>query len=786
MEWKWKWIEPVQEAGITEPSRPPFGGSPEPPGENLARLRPAQYVRKEFVSRGKISSAFAFATSHGLYRLYINGKEADNRLFPPDVTPFNKLLTYQKYDITSCLKEGPNAIGAILTDGWHIGRIGLTGDSCQYADKLAFLFQLVIEYENGTSLVVASDASFKSSTGALDFSDIFIGERYDARKEPKGWAEPGFNDESWQQTIEVDSPEELVEQSTRPVLRHEHFIGKLITTPSGQKVYDMGQVIAGVEKLTARGKSGAEIRLEHSEVLDKDGNFFRNIMGRNKEQTDYYIFVGNGTEVYEPIGTFHGFRYVMAVYDESKIEIDSVEAYAIRTDLKETATFECSDERLNKLWQNTLWSQRGNVVAIPTDCPQRERSGFTGDMQIFIKAACINMDMRNFVRSWLRTVRLEQTEAGEVTIIAPNFPGLEKMQHSMSGTNSSSGWGDAIVIVPWVMYNAYGDKSYLEENYEAMKKWLGFVSHWARSGVPNGTGSEPAREGHKKFLWDTGFHFGDWLVPSKVSGNSSPMTTAELTKGPLGTAYFANSAELISKIARVLGHDDDCDYYAELAQNIREAYTEEYYLGGGELKGDLQGIYVTALAFDLLPESERPAVAKTLVKMIENNGNRLDTGFLSISYLMDVLCDNGYEDVALKLLFQTKCPSWLYEVENGATTVWERWDAITPDGEVTSSSFNHYSFGCVIDWMMRKLAGICPAAPGYESVVIAPMINCGLDFVSASYESVKGRIAVSWCIEEEAVHVKTDIPKGVSAVLEFCGATTVLSSGVVEKVYCLP
>jgi alpha-L-rhamnosidase len=764
----WKWIEPVQQTAIPEPSgkggHPVFGPS-EPEGENLKRLRPAQYVRREFFAKGSVASAKAYATAHGLYRLFINGEQADERLLAPDVTPFDKLLTYQVYDITHLIKSGPNAAGAILTDGWHIGRIGLTGDSCQYADKLAFIMQIDICYNDGSTESITTDGSFRSSTGAIDFSDIFIGERYDARKEPAGWSEPGFDDSLWEPVTETTSSEELVEQLLPPVLKHERFEGRLIITPSGQKVYDIGQVIAGVECVTARGKRGAVLRLEHSETLDKDGNFIRNIAGRNKEQTDYYIFAGRPVETYEPVGTYHGFRYIMAVYNEEDIHIEKVEAYAIRTANTETSAFECSDNRLNRLWQNTLWSQRGNTISIPTDCPQRERSGFTGDMQIFIRAACINMDMRCFVRSWLRSLRMEQGESGEVPIIVPNFPGIERMQRAMSGTNCSSGWGDAVVIVPWELYRAYGDVEDLRENYDAMKKWLGFVTRWAESGMPNAVGTEPKREGHRKRLWDTGFHFGDWLVPSKTDGMSNPFATAELTKGPIGTAYFANSATLLSEIAAILGETADSGYYGQLANEIRDAYVKEYYLGDGKIKGDLQGIYVTALAFGMLPQSERRLAAKRLAELIKENDYRLDTGFLSVSHIMDVLSDNGYHEIALKLLYQTKCPSWLYEVERGATTIWESWSAILPDGTVTSSSFNHYAFGCVIDWMIRRLAGIRTVKPGYAEITIEPDLACGLEYVKAHYDSVRGRIAVYWRKSGGGAEIDLEIPQGVRAQL---------------------
>lgn len=773
---QWKWIVPQQERALPEPPRPPFGAPPEPAGENIARLRPAQYIRKSFVIHGPIKKATAYATAHGLYRLYVNGSQADDRVLAPEVTPFDKLLTYQTYDVTPLLRQGENAIGAIVTDGWHIGRIGLTGDACQYADMLALLLQLDIQYADGGSETIASDASFTSHTGALAYSDLFIGEQYDARLEPTGWNQPGFAAEGWRPVQEAAYPEELRPQAIPPTRMKERFAGRKILTPAGEMVYDMGQVLAGIPQLRVMGEAGARITLQHSEALDGEGNFFNNINGRNKEQTDVYILRGDPKgEEYRPIGTYHGFRYVKATC-EGEATIQALDAYAIRTDLAETASFQCSDGRLNRLWDNVLWSLRGNTISLPTDCPQRERSGFTGDLAIFIRAACTLMDMREFVRSWLDSLRLEQTKAGEVPIIVPNFPGLERMQRGMSGTNCSSGWGDAVVLVPWAMYQFYGDRAILRENYAAMKGWLGFVERWAATGEPNDNQSLPLREGHARYLWNTGFHFGDWLVPSRGKGMGSPFASAEETKGPIGTAYFAQSSALLSQIAKELGEREDAAYYGALSENIRQAYRKEY-LPDGHLRSDYQGVYVTAIAFDMLTKAQQADAAQRLVDMIRENDGCLDTGFLSVSHIMDALCKAGHRQEAYKLLFQTKCPSWLYEVEMGATTIWESWNAILPDGTVNAGSLNHYAFGCVVDWMMRAVVGLQSDAPGFASIRIRPGVESGLAYAKGHYQSIHGRIAIGWSIVPEGVRLEADIPEGVTALLEWGGEECPLAPG---------
>ena len=762
-DFSWKWIEPRQESAMREPRMErAFGGPQEPDGENLKRLRPAQFVRRAFTLRERPVRATAYATAHGLYRLFVNGQRPDWRVLAPEVTPFDKLLTYQVYDVTALLRPGENAVGAILTDGWHIGRIGLTGDSCQYADRLAFLFQLDVTYPDGGTERIVSDASFRGTTGPIDYSDIYIGERYDARKEMPGWSAPGFDDDLWTPVEEKDFPEALKRQTLAPTLKHERFKGKRMTTPRGELVFDFGQVIAGVERVRLKGRRGDAVKLEHSEILDRDGCFIRNIGGRNKQQTDEYVCAGTGEEVYEPVGSYHGFRYLKVT---GEAEVLEAEAFAIRTANRETAAFSCSDERLNQLWQNITWSLRGNTISIPTDCPQRERSGFTGDMQVIVRTACWLMDMRSFAASWLETVRLEQSERGEVTVIAPNFPALEAMQLSRPGAaNTSCGWGDAITIVPWWLYQFYGDESFLRDNYEAMKKWVAFVTRWAETGESYPGPDAPVREGHQRYLWNTGFSFGDWLVPSRSQGMSNPFATAEETKGPIGTCYYAGSVELLGKTARVLGDLEEAARCDALLARIKAAYRAEYCLGDGLLRSNLQGIYVTALAFGMLPEAERPQAAARLAELIRANGDRLDTGFLSVGHLMDALCDNGQRETAYRLLYQTQCPSWLYEVEKGATTMWESWNAVLPDGTTTASSYNHYAFGCVADWMMRTLAGIRGEAPGFARLRVDPDFSCGLTGVSARYDSARGTISVRWNRKGNEIEARVVIPEGVEAV----------------------
>jgi len=776
-DWAAHWIEPKQEPATPEPPINMFQNlgmvSPQEDAD-YSRLNPAQYLRKEFSAPKNIAKARIYATAHGIYRLEINGVRVGNQELAPEITAYQSYLQYQTYDVTTMISKGTNIIGAVLADGWYRGRIGLPGDSCQYGDKLALLLQLEIEYKDGSRETIISDTDFKSSTGALVYSDIFIGERYNATLENDGWDQPDFDDTDWKNVNTVNFGfDNLVAQYGEPLrIVQEIKPVAMIKTPKGETVVDLGQNIHGKLHMTVQGTAKTEITLDHSEMLDADGNFMHQIRGRNKDQRDVYITKGDETEVYEPWFTTHGFRYVRVTGYPGEPTVDDFVGLVIASDLRDSGSFSCSDEHINQLQENIRWSQTGNFVSIPTDCPQRERAGFTGDAQVFIPTACFIMDVHAFFTRWLRNLQIEQREDGQVPATVPYWKSyIEMFTPIQGGSHTSAGWGDACIIVPWTLYQTYGNERVLAENYATMSRWLDYVQQEAETGIPERLGDLNAESFERqKYLWNTGFHFGDWLIPSLTGGYSNPFDAANATKEIVASCFYAYSTRLMAKIAQVLGKDDDYQHYSDLNEKINKAFEEEYITPDGKLPAHYQGMYVLALKMCVVPVEKRSLLTNQLVDLISHNGWRLDTGFVSVPYLLDVLCDNGRQDVAYKLLFQTECPSWLYEVKKGATTIWETWDAISPDGQVNLASFNHYAFGSVGDWLYRYVAGLDKTQAGYKHIVIQPHPDEHLTHAKATYQSIYGEIVSRWELKDGLLRVEAKIPPNTTATLRLVAA----------------
>jgi alpha-L-rhamnosidase len=480
------------------------------------------------------------------------------------------------------------------------------------------------------------------------------------------------------------------------------------------------------------------------------------------------VIAAGGTQTFEPTFTFHGFRYVR-VTGVPQLRDGDVTGVVISSDLRAAGTFRTSDERINRLHENVVWSQRGNFLSIPTDCPQRERAGWTGDLQVFMPAATTNQHVLGFVERWLANARADQLDDGQIPMVVPDIPSLA--DGGMGIGASSAAWGDAIVIVPHVLYRRYGDVSVLRDNYDAMVRWVEYQIEVAERDLPDGvdvaTLSAADRARHA-LLWNTGFHFGDWLAPSTLlegpmaeSAMVAPMRTGEL----VASMFHANSLTLLAEIAGVLGRSDDQDRYAARAAAVRRAFTEEYVAADGTIAANLQGPYVNALAFDMVPQELRPKLVAKLVELVHAAGDHLDTGFVSVPYLLDVLWDAGERDLARTLLNQDTVPSWLYEVDRGATTIWEAWAAIAPDGTVSPMSMNHYAFGCVDDWMFRRMAGIREIEPGFRVSRIEPDLDSRLDWVDATHETPYGTLAVSWHRTPQGAEVTVEVPPSTTAEL---------------------
>ncbi|MHB1357865.1 MAG: glycoside hydrolase family 78 protein [Anaerolineae bacterium] len=770
-DWQARWIEPVE-------------------SEDPRAFKPCPYLRREFNTENEIESARLYITSHGLYEAWLNGVRVGDQVFTPGCTPYDLRLQYQVYYVTSQLSAGANALGVILGDGWYRSKTGIGNLRNVYGKHLGLLAQLVIKYSDGTAQVVVADDAWRSSTGPLLKSDLKDGEVYDARLELDGWERAGYDDSAWQAVRVVDVPLTNLSASCGvPVRRRETFTPvAVLHTPNGETVLDMGQNIAGVVRMRVEAPAGTAIKLSHGETLDRDGNFtMANLnlnFGNTKDpllQEVHYTCRGGGAEVYEPHFTVHGFRYVRVEGLPYEPIPEQFTAVAIYSDMAPTGSFECSNPLVNQLMHNILWSMKGNFLDIPTDCPTRERAGWTGDAQIFARTGSFLMETAPFFRKWLRDLALEQFPSGLVTNWVPNPQRPLKITRGMMpALEGSSGWGDAAVIIPWTLYQVYGDTRILEEQYASMRAWVEYERRTARA-IPWYKWLNPALwfnqalRRRQQLIWDTKYQWGEWLEPDEGYGLKTPLGVLKrlLFGEPLvATAYYAHSCGLLAEAARVLGKEEDARTYSALAGEIRRAYAAQFIKADGSIKPNKQASYVRALAFDLVPEAQRAAVLERLVDKIRAAGTHIGTGFLSTPFLCPVLAENGQLALAYELLNQTTIPSWLYAVTKGATTVWESWTGITPDGKV-NGSFNHYSYGAVASWLVQTVAGLEIGAPGYQQIMIQPQPGGGLTWALASYRSLYGEISSGWEINGGRFSLSVVIPPNTRATVRLPGAVIV-------------
>ena len=727
--WLGKWIS----SDFAEVSKEPefsladmFGGKKAPVPKPVAERLHAPIVFKKIFNVAKtINSAKLAITAQGLYQAYLNGQKIGDAIFTPDYTQYQEYLLYQTYDIKDLLVSGQNVLTVVVADGWYAGRIAVSGESCQFGDRLALLADLTVEYEDHSFLKIGTDKSFTVGTGKWRYADVVIGEKQDLRIKNELATNTPFAKRA--EVIDADY-ERLAPQFGPLVKRMQTLTAKKICQEENKLVVDFGQVITGRIRLTATFKKDVDIKIEHTEALDQDGHFFKNIIGRNKDQEDHVIGAGK-LATFEPDFTYHGFRYIRITGLE-QADIQDLTAIVIFSDMKRTGEISTSNRQINRLLQNIKWSQQGNMLSIPTDCPQRERAGWTGDMQVFAPAATFYYNAENLIRRWLKNVRIDQEKDGEIIDYSPAPASFYQSTLDFKGSLSSAGWGDAIIMVPWTLYQRYGHKEILTENYAAMKKWHNYS-------VKSAAGD---KSGNNRYIWDTTFHYGDWMLPSMMIGDPNPMKSAEATKDVVATAFLAHSSDLLAKISNVLGENGD--EYIAYSNKVKQAFTEKF-VKDGKLTSDYQGCYVLALAFDMISDTNtRKKLLSRLVALIHNNHDCLDTGFLSVPYLLDVLVDNGETDLARKVFLQNKCPSWLYEVDHGATTIWESWAGIQPDGKTGTFSFNHYAMGCVLDWFIRKVVGLKEVKPGFKEVEIKPQIKGVVDDFQMKYLSENGLFTI--------------------------------------------
>jgi alpha-L-rhamnosidase len=720
--------------------------------EDTTRANPSPIVRREFTLSRAIAFARLYVTSLGLNAVELNGQRVDNRLFRPGWTSYDKRLQYDTYDVTPLLHPGANALGATLGDGWYRGHMGFEGKRNNYGTRLGLLAQLVVRYTDGKTQVVGTDDRWKSSTGPILMSDIYDGETYDARLEKSGWSRVGYDDRDWRGVRHLDGITASIVAPVGPPVRRMQELKpvRIVHTPAGETVFDLGQNMVGWVRLRVSGPSGTVVRLRHAEVLDKAGNFYTENL-RDASETVKYTLKGGGPEEYEPHFTFQGFRYVAIDGYPGTPTLDAVTGIVIYSSVAPTGSFETSNALVNQLQHNIVWGQRGNFLDIPTDCPQRdERLGWTGDAQVFSTTAAFNMDVSGFFAKWLADVAADQKPDGAVPWVIPDVLG-----RGTPGYAASAGWADAAVIVPWNMYQAYGDTAVLVHQYASMRAWVEYMR--AQAG--------------ESYLWTKGFHFGDWLAFQTTRADYPGATT---DKDLIATAYFAHSTDLFARAARVLGRDDDARNYRALFDHVRAAFEREYITATGRLTSNTQTAYVLALDFDLLPDSLRAGAARRLAEDVRNMGH-LTTGFLGTPALTRALSENGYLGDAYSLLLNESYPSWLYEVKQGATTIWERWDGRKPDStfqESSMNSFNHYAYGAVGDWMYRFVAGLAgdPSQPGYKHIIVWPRPGGKLTYATATLLTPYGEAASGWRIEGSRLRVTVRIPVNTRATVHLDGA----------------
>jgi len=614
-----------------------------------------------------------------------------------------------------------------------------------YGKDAALLFQLDITYTDGSKESIVSDDSWKSTTGSIRYAEIYNGEIIDARQQRTGWRQAGYNASGWNGvTVKDYDKSVLVATQNEPVKKHETFNPvKIITTPNGEKVIDFGQNLVGWVVMKAKGNAGDTITISHAEVLDKNGNFYTENLRDAKAQA-IYILRGEGEELFEPHFTFFGFRYIKLDGYPGEIKPENFTAVALYSDMQPTGNFSCSNSLINQLQHNIQWGQKGNFLDVPTDCPQRdERLGWTGDAQVFSRTASFNMNVNNFFAKWLKDVAADQLGNGSIPFVIPNVLGPDAA--------GSTGWADVCTIIPWNMYLAYGDKKILEQQYPSMKNWVEFMKSKSNND-----------------LWNTGFHFGDWLFYRPFDDNDG--RSAVTDKYLIAQCFYAHSTQLLINSAKVLGKSDDVAAYSTLLQKIKAAFLEEYATASGRLVSNTQTAYVLALNFDMLPESQRPEAARRLADNVRSYGNHLTTGFLGTPYLCHVLTRFGYDSVAYKLLLQDTYPSWLYPVKMGATTIWERWDGIKPDSTFQTpsmNSFNHYSYGAIGDWMYRSICGIdtYPDEPGYKRIRIMPHIGGSLTYANSDLKTYYGTISSHWKVDNGKLQLNVEIPANTRATV---------------------
>jgi alpha-L-rhamnosidase len=712
---------------------------------------------------GQVAAADLVLSALGVVEASLEGVPVSPDVLTPGWSSYEWRLRYARHDVTALLTRRRLTLGLALGDGWWRGRLGWGDGAPPYGDEVAGLAELRITYRDGAEQVIATDRTWSARAGAVTANSLYDGQEVDARRLEPAWATTGADDAGWVGVREVEYPLEQLEPYLGPPVRRvgERAPERVWTSPGGRVLVDFGQNLVGWVRVRVRGDAGAVVTLRHAEVLEHGELGTRPL--RAARATDRYTLSGD-EDLFEPTFTFHGFRYVEVdgwPGGAEAITGDALTAVVVSSDLTRTGWFETSDPLVNRLHENVVWGMRGNFLDLPTDCPQRdERLGWTGDIAAFAPTACFLADASGFLSDWLRDLALEQRELGYVPYVVPDVLRRLGSPPEFEPADATAVWADAAVWVPWALWEAYGDREVLARQYDSI---LDHVRHVRDLLSPSG-------------LWDAGFQFGDWLDPDAPPDRPD---AAKADKGVVATACAYRSADLARRVAQILGHADDAAELRDHAAQLRRAFREAY-VTDGRIASDATTVYALAIVFGLLDEDELGWAGGRLSELVAGSGYRIATGFAGTPFVTDALTATGHADTAYRLLLQREVPSWLYPVTMGATTVWERWDSMLPDGSINPgemTSFNHYALGAVADWLHRVVGGLAPLEPGYGRVLVAPVPGGGLAWARTTLDTRNGRVAVAWEHVDGVLTVDVAVPVGVEAVVRLPDGTEQVVGG---------
>ena len=740
--------------------------------------RPAYHLVGELEVTGEVRTATLTATAHGIYEAFVNGDRVGDVELLPGCTAYRKRLQVHSFDVTTLVRPGVNALGFLLSDGWWRGQGGgATRLTNAFGDTVAVLAELRVELVSGDVLVLGTDAFWRSTPSHILAADLIAGEVHDHRRRIDDWAHPGADRSGWDSVLVRDHPVDILVAAEGPPTRRIQELPAVSVREiaPGRHVVDFGQNSNGWVRLTDLGSAGTTVSLVYGEQLDAAGDVTQAGIAEGEPstraepvpfQTDVVISAGDGSE-FEPRHSTKGFQFVRVEGHPGPLAPESIVSVVVHSDLTPIGRFSCSDERINRLHAAADWSFRGNACEIPTDCPHRERAGWTGDWQVFVTTAAYLYDVYDFSARWLHDLVAEQWDDGTVLNIVPDQHDLTLEKYAQwRGAQGSSGWGDAACHVPWELYLAYGRPEILEAQFDSMRRWVDWAAERAARGRHESRiAARPQAAEHERYLWDTGFHFGEWTEPD--AGGNVLQQILTMDHGPTATAFLYRSATEVARAAAVLGDAASSERYADLATRVRDAWQQEFIDDEGRIRTGRQATLVRALAFELVPADLRQSAADQLVALIRDADMHLGTGFLATPYLLPVLAENGYLDIAYTLLFQDTSPSWLAMIDHGATTIWERWD--------DRASLNHYSKGAVVSFLHRYVAGLQIVQPGYRRFRVAPQPGGGITSARTFHESPHGRIDVAWQIVAGRGVLKVTVPPGTVAEM-------VLPGGTVEEV----